>query len=153
MSQNTAKNKNDNDNDRPAKVITSPDGTEILITAGRKLQQIRSFASDPEITDAQFRALVCIVDRLNEGHGSDQSRWGSAYPNFETLAKDIAKDERAAKRIVKELDKGQRQARSGGKTKLVQCKSVLNVQRSKDKDKRDGVNLYRLKGMGSVLIL
>jgi hypothetical protein len=151
MSQNTTKNKNIN-NDRPAKVITSPDGTEIQITAGRKLQAIRSFARDPDITDAQFRALVCIVDRLNEGQGSDESRWGSAYPKFETLAQDIAKDERAAKRIVKELETGQRQTRSGMVTTLVPCKSVLTVQRSKDEDERNNVNLYRLKEWGAFAI-
>jgi hypothetical protein len=152
MSQTYRKNKNSNDTTL-AKVITSPDGTEIQITAGRKLQRIRSLASDPEITDAQFRALVCIIDRLNEGReGTDESRWGSAYPNFETLAKDIAKDERAAKRIIKELESGQRQTRSGGVTTLVPCKSVLTVQRSKDEDEKDNVNLYRLKEWGAFAI-
>lgn len=150
MSQNTAKNKNYN-NDRSAKIITSPDGTEIQITAGRKLRAIRSFARDTNITDAQFRALVCIVDRLNEGQG-DEKRWGSAYPKFETLAQDIAKDERAAKRIVKELETGQRQTRSGRVTTLVPCKSVLTVQRSKDEDERNNVNLYRLKEWGAFAI-
>lgn len=146
-------NKSKNDNTTPAKVITSPDGTKIQITAGRKLQVIRSFASDPEITDAQFRALVCIIDRLNEGkEGTDESRWGSAYPKFETLARDIAKDERAAKRIVTELEKGKRQTRSGGKTKSVPCKSVLAVQRSKDEGERDNVNEYRLIEWGAFAI-
>jgi hypothetical protein len=152
MSQTYRKNKNSNDT-TPAKIIISPDGTKIQITAGRKLQRIRSFASDPEITDAQFRALFCIVDRLNEGkEGTDESRWGSAYPNYDTLAKDIAKDERAARRIVKELEDGQRQTRSGGVTKLVPCKSVLNVRRSKDQDERDSVNEYRLNEWGAFAI-
>lgn len=151
MPQTYRKNKNSNDSTTP--VLTTPDGTEIQITQGRKLQQIRSYARDPEITDAQFRALFCIIDRLNEGkEGTDESRWGTAYPNFETLAKDIAKDERAAKRIVKELESGQRQARSGGKTEFVPCKSVLSVQRSKDEVERDSVNLYRLREWGAFAI-
>ncbi|UPK12191.1 hypothetical protein IVA93_02915 [Bradyrhizobium sp. 155] len=153
MSHTYRNNKNSNDNTAPAKVIRSPDGTEIQITAGRKLQVIRSFASDPEITDAQFRTLVCIVDRLNEGkEDTDEGLWGSAYPKFETLAKDIAKDERAAKRIVKELETGQRQTRSNGVTKLVPCKSVLSIKRSKDEDDRDEVNEYRLKEWGAFAV-
>jgi hypothetical protein len=151
--QTYRKNKNSNDNTTPAKVITSPDGIKIQITAGRKLQVIRSFASDPEITDAQFRALVCIVDRLNEGkEGTDESRWGSSYPNFETLAKDIAKDKRSAIRIVKELEDGQRQTRSGGVTKFVPGKSVLIVHRSKDENDQDRVNRYLLKEWGAFAI-
>ncbi|WP_065752998.1 hypothetical protein [Bradyrhizobium paxllaeri] len=151
MAQIARKNKHSNDNSRPAKVITSPEGVKIQITAGRKFQTIRAFAGDPEITDAQFRALVCIVDRLDEGYSLDESRWGSAYPDFETLAKDIAKDERAAKRIVKELETGQRETRSGGVTKLVPSKAVLNVQRSKAK-KKHNVNLYRLKDWGAFAV-
>lgn len=78
MSHTYRNNKNSNDNTAPAKVIRSPDGTEIQITAGRKLQVIRSFASDPEITDAQFRTLVCIVDRLNEGKRTRTKAFGVA---------------------------------------------------------------------------
>lgn len=153
MSRTYRKNQNSNDNTAPTKVITSPDGTKIQITAGRKLQQIRSYARDEDITDAQFRALVCIVDRLNEGkEGTDQSCWGSAYPKYDTLAKDIAKDERAARRIVKELESGQRQTRSNGVTKLVPCKSVLIVQRSKDDEERDEVNEYRLREWGAFAV-
>ncbi|QPF85509.1 hypothetical protein IC762_04025 [Bradyrhizobium genosp. L] len=134
-----------------APVLTSPEGVKIQITAGRKLQMIRSYADDPEITDAQFRALVCITDRLNEGRSGDESRWGSAYPNYKTLAKDIAKDERAAKRIVNELETGQRETRCKGETKLVPCKAVLNVKRTK-KGKSDEVNEYRLKNWGAFAV-
>jgi hypothetical protein len=151
MTQTDQENKNSNDNTAPAKVITSPDGTKIQITAGRKLQAIRSYASDPKITDAQFRTLVCIVDRLNEGkEGTDESRWGSAYPSYETLAEDTAKDERAVKRIVKELETGQRETHSkDGVKKLVPCKSILSVERAKDDDDRDEANRYRLKEWGA----
>ncbi|MCJ9700148.1 helix-turn-helix domain-containing protein [Bradyrhizobium sp. SHOUNA76] len=146
MSRNNAKIKSE------APILTSPEGVKIQITAGRKLQMIRSFAHDPEITDAQFRALVCITDRLNEGRSGDESRWGSAYPNYETLAKDIAKDERAAKRIIKELKTGQREIRSkSGERKLVPCKAVLNV-RSTKKGKSDEVNEYRLKNWGAFAV-
>src|SRR3954447_8520830 len=134
MSRNNAKIKSE------APILTSPEGVKIQVTAGRKLQEIRSYAEDPEITDAQFRALVCLVDRLNEGHFGDESRWGSAYPNYETLAKDIAKDARAAKRIIKEPKTGQREIRSkSGERKLVPCKAVLNVKSTK-KGKSDEVN-------------
>ncbi|WP_156936891.1 hypothetical protein [Bradyrhizobium sp. WSM2254] len=135
-----------------APILTSPEGVKIQITAGRKLQEIRSYAEDPEITDAQFRALVCVVDRLNEGRSGDESRWGSAYPNYETLAKDIAKDARAAKRIIKELKTGQREIRSkSGERKLVPCKAVLNVKSTK-KGKSDEVNEYRLKKWGAFAV-
>lgn len=128
-------------------VIRTPEGDEIQITAGRKLQQIRVFARDPDISDAQFRALVCIVDRLNEGkEGTDESLWGCAYPSPEMLAKDIAKDERAARRIVKELRDGQRETRSkNGVRSLVPCKAVLNVENRKTSDGRDDFNLIRLR--------
>ncbi|MCA1397463.1 helix-turn-helix domain-containing protein [Bradyrhizobium sp. BRP56] len=146
MSRNNAKIKSE------APILTSPEGVKIQITAGRKLQVIRSYAEDPEITDAQFRALVCITDRLNEGRSGDESRWGSAYPNYETLAKDIAKDERAAKRIIKELKTGRREIRSkSGERKLVPCKAVLNVKSTK-KGKSDEVNEYRLKNWGAFAV-
>ncbi|MEY9742798.1 hypothetical protein ABIF65_002172 [Bradyrhizobium japonicum] len=146
MSRNKAKIKSD------APVLTSPEGVKIQITAGRKLQMIRSYAEDLEITDAQFRALVCITDRLNEGRSGDESRWGSSYPNYETLAKDIAKDERAAKRIIKALKTGQREIRSkSGERKLVPCKAVLNVKSTK-KGKSDEVNEYRLKNWGAFAV-
>lgn len=146
MSRDKAKIKSE------APVLTSPEGVKIQITAGRKLQMIRSYAEDPEITDAQFRALVCITDRLNEGRSGDESRWGSAYPNYETLAKDIGKDERAAKRIIKELKTGQREIRSkSGERKLVPCKAVLNVKSTK-KGKSDEVNEYRLKNWGAFAV-
>lgn len=146
MSRNNAKIKFE------APVLTSPEGVKIQITAGRKLQEIRSYAEDPEITDAQFRALVCLVDRLNEGRSGDESRWGSAYPNYETIAKDIAKDERAAKRIIKELKTGRREIRSkSGERKLVPCKAVLNVKSTK-KGKSDEVNEYRLKNWGAFVV-
>lgn len=145
MPQKTEKNnKPANDNTR---VIKTPEGVEIQITAGRKLQQIRAFARDPDISDAQFRALVCIVDRLNEGkEGTDESLWGSAYPTPETLAKDIAKDERAARRIVKELRDGRRETRSkSGVRSLVPCKAVLGVENRKTPDGHDDFNLIRLR--------
>lgn len=146
MSRNNAKIKSE------APVLTSPEGEKIQITAGRKLQEIRSYAEDPEVTDAQFRALVCVIDRLNEGRSGDESRWGSAYPNYETLAKDIAKDERAAKRIIKELKTGRREIRSkSGERKLVPCKAVLNVKSTK-KGKSDEVNEYRLKNWGAFAV-
>ncbi|MFK4644515.1 hypothetical protein ABIF96_003089 [Bradyrhizobium ottawaense] len=146
MSRNNAKIKSE------APILTSPEGVKIQITAGRKLQVIRSYAEDPEITDAQFRALVCLVDRLNEGRSGDERRWGSAYPNYETLAKDIAKDARAAKRIIKELKTGQREIRSkSGERKLVPCKAVLNVKSTK-KGKSDEVNEYRLKKWGAFAV-
>lgn len=145
MPQKTEKNnKPANDNTR---VIKTPEGVEIQITAGRKLQQIRAFARDPEISDAQFRALVCVVDRLNEGkEGTDEALWGSAYPTPETLAKDIAKDERAVRRIVKELRDGQRETRSKrGVRSLVACKPVLSVENRKTPDGHDDFNLIRLR--------
>ncbi|MCA1498100.1 helix-turn-helix domain-containing protein [Bradyrhizobium sp. NBAIM14] len=145
MPQKTGKNnKPANDNTR---VIKTPEGVEIQITAGRKLQQIRAFARDPDISDAQFRALVCIVDRLNEGkEGTDQSLWGSAYPSPETLAADMAKDERAARRIVKELRDGQRETRSkSGVRSFVPCKAVLSVENRKTADGHDDFNLIRLR--------
>ncbi|MEY9748602.1 hypothetical protein ABIF65_007976 [Bradyrhizobium japonicum] len=146
MSRNNANIKSE------APILMSPEGVEIQITAGRKLQEIRSYAKDPEVTDAQFRALVCVIDRLNEGRSGDESRWGSAYPNYETLAKDIAKDERAAKRIIKELKTGQREIRSkSGERKLVPCKAVLNVKSAK-KGKSDEVNEYRLKNWGAFAV-
>lgn len=151
MPQHNRKNKSSNDNNRPSPIITSPEGVKIQITAGRKLQAIRSFARDPEITDAQFRSIVCIVDRLNEGRGEERL-WGSAYPNFETLAADIAKDVRSAKRIVKELETGQRETRSDGVKKLSPGKVVLSVQRSKDQDGKDSVNEYRLKEWGAFVV-
>ncbi|MBR1325731.1 hypothetical protein [Bradyrhizobium ottawaense] len=147
MSRNNAKIKSE------APILTSPEGVKIQITAGRKLQEIRSYAKDPEVTDAQFRALVCVIDRLNEGRSGDESRWGSAYPNYETLAKDIAKDARAAKRIIKELRTGRREIRSkSGERKLVPCKAVLNVKSTK-KGKSDEVNEYRLKSWGAFALV
>ncbi|MCK1366432.1 helix-turn-helix domain-containing protein [Bradyrhizobium sp. 62] len=146
------------ENNKPAsdntRVIKTPEGDEIEITSGRKLQQMRAFARDPDISDAQFRALVCIVDRLNEGkEGTDQSLWGSAYPTPETLAKDIAKDERAARRIVKELRDGQRETRSkSGVRSLVPCKAVLKVENRKTQDGHDDFNLMRLRSWGAFAV-
>ena len=153
MPQKSTGRKHSNDNTAPAKVITTLDGTKIQITAGRKLQAIRSFASDPEITDAQFRALVCIIDRLNEGkEGTDESRWGSAYPGYDTIAMDIGKDERAAKRIIKELTTGKRETRSkNGERTLVPCKAALNVKSTKN-GKTDEVNEYSLKVWGAFAV-
>ncbi|RZN07588.1 hypothetical protein CWO91_26685 [Bradyrhizobium genosp. SA-3] len=152
MPQKTEKNnKPANDNTR---VIKTPEGVEIKITAGRKLQQIRAFARDPDISDAQFRALVCIVDRLNEGkEGTDESLWGSAYPTPETLAKDIAKDERAARRILKELKDGERETRSkNGERKLVPCKAALTIENRKTADGHDDFNLYRPRSWGAFAV-
>ncbi|WP_425906280.1 helix-turn-helix domain-containing protein [Nitrobacter sp. TKz-YC02] len=129
--------------------ITSPDGVRIQITAGRKLQQIRTFMRDPKITDAQFRVLACLVDRLNDGTKDQESRWGSAYPQYETLANDVAKDIRSTKRIIKELETGQRETRTRGVTKLVPCREVLSVERSEAKPGRGDVNQYRLKEWGA----
>lgn len=148
MKQSSKKSKSNSE----APILTSPEGVKIQITAGRKLQMIRSFAHDPEITDAQFRALVCITDRLNEGRTGDESRWGSAYPNYETIAKDIAKDVRSAKRVIKELETGQRETNpKNGERKLVPCKAVLNVKRTKNGD-ADESNEYRLKNWGAFAV-
>lgn len=152
MPQITEKNNKTASDNTP--VIKTPEGDEILITAGSKLQQIRVFARDPDISDAQFRALACIVDRLNEGkEGTDESLWGCAYPSPETLAKDIAKDERAARRIVKELRDGQRETRSkNGVRSLVPCKAVLNVEKRKTTDGHDDFNLIRLRSWESFAV-
>ena len=152
MPEKTERNSKPANDNTP--VIKTPEGVEIQITAGRKLQQIRAFARDPDISDAQFRALVCIIDRLNEGkEGTDQSLWGSAYPTPETLAADMAKDERAARRIVKELRDGQRETRSkNGVRSLVPCKAVLIVENRKTPDGHDDFNLTRLRSWDSFAV-
>lgn len=135
-----------------APTLTTPAGEKYRITAGRKLQEARSYCRDPEITDAQFRALFVVIDRLNDGRIDKESRWGSAYPSYDTLAMDIGKDERAAKRIIKELATGQRETRSKGKkTTLKPCKAVLNVKSTKI-GKTDKVNEYRLKTLGAFAV-
>ena len=135
-----------------APILSTLEGDEYKITAGRKLQEARSYCRDPEITDAQFRALFVIIDRLNDGRIDEESRWGSAYPSYGTLAADIGKDERAAKRIIKELTTGQREKRSKyGERSLVPCKAVLNVKSTKS-GKTDEVNEYRMKTLGAFAI-
>jgi hypothetical protein len=144
MSQTSKKNKRSNDNTRPSPIITSPSGVKIQITAGNKLQHIRALARDPEITDAQFRALVVMVDTTNEGYG-DQDNWGFSYQKYETLAVEIGKGESAAKRIVKELETGERKVGSGKLKKIVQGKVMLDAHRSGPKGGRSNVNKYWLR--------
>ncbi|WP_315722370.1 MULTISPECIES: hypothetical protein [unclassified Bradyrhizobium] len=151
MPKNNQKSNRKPDHQTP--VISTPDGSKIKITQGRTLKQMRSFCRDPEITDAQFRALFSVVDRLNEGKpGTDESLWGCAYPRYETIANDCAKDVSAVKRIIKELKSGQRQTRSGGQTKFVSCKAVLDVEHTKTDDGKDGSNRYRLNDWGAFLV-
>ncbi|MBC9877730.1 helix-turn-helix domain-containing protein [Bradyrhizobium sp. INPA01-394B] len=148
MSRKSEKSKRDD-----APILTTLQGEKYQITAGRKLQEMRSYCRDPEITDAQFRGLFVVIDRLNDGRVGEESRWGSAYPSYETLATDIGKDERAAKRIIKELTTGQRETRSKDKERsLVPCKAVLNVKSAKS-GKTDEVNEYRLKTLGAFAVM
>lgn len=123
MPQASTKNKPD------APIITSPDGVKIQITAGRKLQQIRAYARDPEITDAQFRVLAVTTDRTNEGYGSDETKWGRSYANYETLGEDTAKTPSAVKRIVHELETGEREVGTGKKKQIKSCTVALTVER------------------------
>lgn len=146
MTENSKKSKSE------APILTTPEGVKIQVTAGRKLQQIRALMRDPEISDAQFRVLSCLIDRLNDGKKDHESRWGSAYPRYEKLADDVAKDVRATKRIIKELETGQRETRTGGVTKLVSCKAALNVERNKDESGQDKSNQYRLKEWGAFVV-
>jgi hypothetical protein len=122
-------------------IITSPDGVRIKITEGRKLQQIREYARDPLITDAQFRLLAVMTDRTNEGYGSDETKWGYSYANYETLGDDTAKTPSAVKRMVQELETGKREVGTGKKKEIKECKVALSVKRD-SRPGRSKVNHY-----------
>lgn len=133
-----------NEDKRQSQIFTSPDGIRMQITAGNKLQHIRALARDSQITDAQFRVLVLLVDTTDEGYG-DQENWGFSYLKYETLAAEVGKSESAAKRIVKELETGERESGTGTRKKIIQGKVMLDAIRSGSKGGRSNVNKYSLR--------
>ncbi|GEC47296.1 hypothetical protein ACK28Q_06190 [Bradyrhizobium japonicum] len=109
MSQTFQKNKNSNDNTTPAKIITSPNGKELLITPGNRWKFRNAVQSD---TSGRYSRLqkditFALIDLTNEGFGEDRSKWGYAYPGFPQLAERAGCCLRSAKKNIGMMeDKG-----------------------------------------------
>lgn len=88
--------------------IIKPYGVELQITAGNKLKFITAVQSAPkrELSDLQKRLYIRMIDKINEGRGDDPERYGHAYPNFLTLARECGCTVSAAKNNIAALETG-----------------------------------------------
>lgn len=94
-------------NFRPTPII-KPYGIELQITAGNKLKFITAVQSAPkkELSDLQKRLYIRMIDKTNEGYGDDPEKYGHAFPNFQTLAKECGCTVSAAKNNIAALETG-----------------------------------------------
>ncbi|GEC14655.1 hypothetical protein [Nitrobacter winogradskyi] len=111
-------------------VITSPDGVQIQITAGRKWKFCRHYMRSDR-TPLQKNIMIVLIDMTNEGTGENAARFGLAYPSIETLAKETGSSKSGVKKGLDGL-------KALGDLKLMGEK--------KSQGGRDKVNEYWLPG-------
>lgn len=94
------------DDSKPTPIIKSPDGIRIQISTSNKMNFRNAVHAEKRLPELMKSIIDCLVDKTNEGYGSEPAKFGWAYPSPQFIAERCGCTERAVWGNLAALENG-----------------------------------------------